>query len=204
MSKNAMNKNIEVEIRALIKDMPALQAKLVAEGRNYHGEYYLHDIYFCQKSCARLEEVEMNEIGSYGLRLRKSKGYDGKKEISLNSKTITKKGDHNAWEEHEVAVSDFTEMAKILMFTEFKPFFELEKTRHHYSLNGLDIFVEDIRDFGSCIEVEKMTNPGKEDEAKSQILALLDELGIDKGSIVPKSVTNLVMQERAFKKEVVI
>lgn len=204
MSKNATSKNIEVEIRALVNDMPALQAKLIAEGGKYHGEYYLHDIYFCQKRCTRLEEVEMNEVGSYGLRLRKSKDYDGKKETSLNSKTITKKGDHNAWEEHEVTVSDFAETAKILMLTEFKPFFELEKTRHHYSLDGLDIFVEDIKDFGYCVEVEKMTTSGKEDEAKNQILTLLNKLGIDKDNIVPKSITNLIMKERAFKKEVVI
>ncbi len=204
MPNNFVEKNIEVEVRALVKTMTVLQDKLISESGKYHGEYCLHDIYFCRKDCARLEEVEMNEINSYGLRLRKSKDYDGKKETLLNSKTITRKGDHNAWEEHEVMVSDFMETAKILMLTEFKPFFELKKTRHHYTLDSLDIFIEDIKDFGCCVEVEKMTTPGKEDEAKNQIFKLLGKLGIEKKSIVPKSVTNLIMKERAFKKTVVI
>lgn len=204
MTNNSTKENIEVEIRALVEDIGRLQKQLISQGGKYHGEYYLHDIYFCRKEYTRLEEVEMNKVGSYGLRLRKSKDYDGKREVTLNSKTITKEGDHNAWEEHEVAIGDFVESAKILLLTEFKPFFELEKTRHHYILDGFDIFVEDIKDFGYCIEVEKMTAPGNEEEAKNQILTLLGRLEIESDKIVPKSVTNLVMQERAFKQSIEI
>src|SRR3989339_1524341 len=150
MANHSTKENIEVEIRALVENISPLQKAIISQGGKYHGEYYLHDIYFCRKEYTQLKEVEMNKVGSYGLRLRKSKDYGGKRETTLNSKTITKEDDHNAWEEHEVAVGDFVEAAKILLLTEFKPFFELEKTRHHYVLDGFDIFVEDIKDFGCC------------------------------------------------------
>lgn len=204
MVNNPTKENIEVEIRALVEDIGLLRKQLISQGGKYHGEYYLHDIYFCRREYTRLKEVEMNKVGSYGLRLRNSKDYDGKLEATLNSKTITKEGDHNAWEEHEIAVGDFVEAAKILLLTEFKPFFELEKTRHRYVLDGFDIFVEDIKDFGCCIEVEIMTVPGHEEEAKNQILTLLDRLGIKSDQIVAKSVTNLIMHERAFKQSIKI
>lgn len=200
MSANSEN-NIEVELRALVKDLEALKKNIAKMGAEYVGSSSLHDIYFCDKSITTIEGAEMNEVGSYSLRLRKY-SKDGTKSTTLNTKTITKKGDHNAWEEHETEVENFSEAAKILSLTEFKPFFELQKTRHEYKLNNIGIFVEDIKDFGGAIEVEILTKPGTEEESKKTILELLIKLGLSKNDVVPKSVTNIVMKERAFKSDI--
>ena len=204
MKKNSRKKNIEVEIRALINNISKLRKKLEKSRATYKGEFYLRDIYFCNKSYDSLKDVEMDDVGSYGLRLRKSKDEKGKWKITLNVKAITSKGDHNAWEEREIEVSNLKEAAKILLLTEFKPFFELEKTRYHYTQAGLDIFLENISDFGSCIEIEKMVERGMEDKAKKKIISFLEQLGINNKSIVPKSVTNIIMQKRAFKSKIKI
>lgn len=193
-----MKNNIEVELRALVKNPVITRKNIEKSGAKYIGSSTLHDIYFCSKPISSAEEAEMDEVGSYSLRLRKY-SKNNAKSITLNTKTITKKGDHNAWEEHETEVKDFSETAKILLTTEFKPFFELKKTRYEYKLGNLGIFVEDIEDFGGALEIEILTTLGTEEKAKNKILEFLAKIGVPKESVVPKSVTNIVMKQRAFK-----
>lgn len=200
MSKST-NNHIEVELRALVKDLSLLKQNIEKSGAKYIGLSSLHDIYFCNKAFSSTEEAEMNEVGSYSVRLRKfSQGK--RKSITLNIKVITTKGDHHAWEEHESEVKDFSEAAKILSLTEFKPFFELKKIRYEYKLGEFGIFIEDIENFGGGIEIEILTTPGDEEESKEKILKFLIELGLSKDDIVPKSITNIVMKQRAFKSKI--
>ena len=197
-----MEKNIEVELRALVKNAKDFQEKLKEKGAVYQNSSYLCDIYFCEKNASSVEDVEMDEVGSYSLRLRVARK-DDKEEITLNTKTITNEGDHNAWEEHEIVVDSFKEAAKIMLMTEFKPFFKLEKHRHTYVINDMEVLVEDITDFGGAIEVEIMCVPGEEEESKAKIKNLLiTDLGLRESDIVPKSVTNIIMKQRAFNQEI--
>lgn len=198
----SMEKNIEVELRALVKNAKDFQEKLKEKGAVYQNSSYLCDIYFCEKNASSVEDVEMDEVGSYSLRLRVARK-DDKEEITLNTKTITNEGDHNAWEEHEIVVDSFNEAAKIMLMTEFKPFFKLEKHRHTYVINDMEVLVEDITDFGGAIEVEIMCVPGEEKESKVKIKNLLiTDLGLRESDIVPKSVTNIIMKQRAFNQEI--
>jgi len=197
-----MEKNIEVELRALVKDAELFQNQLKEKGAEYKNSSYLCDIYFCEKNATAVADVEMDEIGSYSLRLRVARKNDVET-ITINTKTITNTGDHNAWEEHEIIVDNFKEAALILSMTEFKPFFKLEKHRHTYIINEMEVLVEDITDFGGAIEVEIMCAPGDEERSKSQIKSLLlNELGLSESDIVPKSVTNIIMKQRAFNQKI--
>lgn len=192
-------KNIEVELRSLVSDIEEIKKNLEKKGIKNLRKVYLYDIYYCAKNINKLKEVEMNNIGSYSLRLRKMKEGDKREKIYLNTKTITKKGDHNAWEEHETQVSNFNEMQEILKMIGFKYFFKLEKNRFYYKYKDLNIFLDEINDFGACIEVEKIVAKGNEDNAKLNIKNFLNSIGIKKKDIVAKSVTSLVMKARAFK-----
>ncbi|MBP9749524.1 MAG: CYTH domain-containing protein [Candidatus Pacebacteria bacterium] len=112
---------------------------------------------------------------------------------------MTTEGDHTAWEEHEVKIENFREAALILATTKFMPFFALEKHRHTYEFDGMKILVEEITDFGGAIEAEIMCIPGKEEPLKAKIRNLLiHELGLNELEIVPKSVTNIILKQRAF------
>lgn len=201
-NQNTATKNIEVEIRARIEDIGTFKNILKEQGAEFNTSVYICDIYFCSRAAAKVEDVEMDAVGSYSLRLRKAKKGDEKERVTLNTKTIINHGDHNAWEEHEVAVDDFSEVAKILNTTEFKPFFKLEKTRYTYRLNDMEICVEDIADFGGAVEVEIMCASGNESSAKEKIKAFLKQCNIGEDKIVPKSITNIIMKERAFKQEI--
>jgi len=196
------SKTIEVEIRARLDDVDGFKRALVGCKAKYNEKIYLHDIYFCNREAKSIEDVEMNVVGSYSLRLRKQKKERHKEKLTVNTKTIISHGDHNAWEEHETEISDFFEAAEILNTTEFKPFFELEKTRYIYLLDGMEICVEEIKDFGGAVEVEIMCESGEEVEAKKRIKAFLSKCNVEKDLIVPKSITNIIMKERAFKKAI--
>lgn len=198
-----MQKNIEVELRALLGNTKDFQEKLKQKGAEYKYSSYIRDIYFCDKKVLSVAEVEMNEVGSYSLRLRLDRK-GGLEVVSLNTKTITAYGDHHAWEEHQIAVDNFQEAAMILSRTEFKPFFELEKQRHTYHYAEMEILVEDITDFGGAVEVEIMCAPGEEEVSKVKIKNfLIEDLGLLETEILPKSVTNIVMKQRAFEREII-
>lgn len=199
-----MEKNIEVEIRACVDDAGILAKELEKRRAKFVASAYICDIYFCNKAAMKVEDVEMDAIGSYSLRLRVSEKNKQGKHITLNTKTITNHGDHNAWEEHEVEVDDFSEAAKILKTTEFKPFFKLEKTRHIYHFDDMEVCIEDITDFGGAIEVEIMCAPGAEKQSKEKIKLFLRDIGINEDKIVPKSITNIIMKERAFRQKIEI
>lgn len=200
---NTNKKNIEVELRALVKNDKELVKKIKSKGAKLIKETIIHDIYFCLKNQNTIKEVEMNKVGSYSLRLRKSIEKN-KTVISINTKSIIKESDYNAWEEHETIVESFDEMAKILLATEFKPFFELKKKRKEYKLAEINISLEEIEYFGSSIEVEIMTTAGQEKSAKDRLKKLLSDLGISDKDIVSKSITNIIMRQRAFKSKIAI
>ena len=170
MSNNKKN-NIEVEVRALVKNLDETAKNIIKSNGKYLGYYSIHDIYFCKKEIDDLIKVEMKEVGSYGLRVRKLIN-DQKTEITINTKVIIKEDDHNAWREHEVVVENFEDIFHILENTEFKAFFELKKVRHHYKLNDFDIFLEDISNFSSGIEIEKMANINNKEKVKRKYLHL--------------------------------
>ncbi len=193
-----MVKNIEVELRALISDLKEFKKAILQRGALFSKTSYIHDIYFCNRSAQTIFDVEMHEIGSYSLRLRKRKEGDTT-QLSLNTKTITHTGDHHAWEEHEIHVSDFDETASLLNAIGFKSFFTLEKNRHTYTLDDMEINIEDIVDFGSALEIEIMAFSGEEEVNKKKIRDFLTSMGIPEDNILPKSITNIIMKERAFK-----
>lgn len=199
------SKNIEVEIRARLDDIANFRGIVEKLEAKPVTSLYVCDIYFCKKTAKKVEDVEMDEVGSYSLRLRKLKKGTSTEKFTINTKTITNHADHNAWEEHEVEVSDFSEAAKIFNTTEFKPFFKLEKERFVYTLDNMEICVEDIIEFGGAVEIEIMCSNNEEAaDAKEKIKDFLHKCGINDASIVPKSITNIIMKERAFKQEIAI
>jgi hypothetical protein len=120
----------EVEIRALFKegDKAAIREKILRLGVISKGLSSIHDVYYCDKSCQKVEDAEMNQVGSYSVRIRKELK-DGDTAISYNKKTITTEGDHNSWKEKEEPRGDFEEANQEMIAGGYKFFFELNKER---------------------------------------------------------------------------
>lgn len=188
----------EVELRALLKEKEHQQIfeKLKSVGAVLKDEESLTDIYFCPKEVNSFSGVEMDDVGSFGLRLRKTIK-DNHARNDLNIKIITSFADHHAWEEHEVKIDSFNGMKAILKGMGFKPFVTIEKKRSNYLYHNMLVIAEDIKDFGLGIEVEIKTSYEKREEAKEEIKKFLKSIGIGEEKIVPKSITNIIMRERA-------
>ncbi len=122
------NKNREIEIRAILEEVQAMTIlKQLEDGEgDYLGEEIITDLYFCKNEVKELSEVEMNEVGSYSLRLRE-KEKNGVKNTDLNIKVITNYRDHGVLDEHETAIGSLEETYMILKTIGLKPFFRLKK-----------------------------------------------------------------------------
>lgn len=198
-----MQKTQEVEIRVLIPEqgLPPLLSRLDELGAQKGQTKKIRDAYFCRKAFKSFDETEMNEVGSYSLRLRQEICMNQSR-ILLNSKTINNHGDHGSWEEHEVEVADFASAWHVLTRTEFQCFFELQKKRTLYTLGDVTINVEDIRGHGCCVELEILSTHDAQDEARTKLMETLDTLTVDKNNVVEKSVTNALMHKLAFQQHI--
>jgi adenylate cyclase class IV len=68
----------------------------------------------------------------------------------------------------------------------------------------MKICVENIVDFGGAVEIEIMCSLGEENKNKQKIINFFKQCNIDDTKIVPKSITNIIMKERAFKRKISI
>lgn len=194
-----MDKKHEVEYRALI-EIKTFE-NLLNDGKSkfaesFHGPLIIHDTYFCQKNVKSFNEVEMDKVDSYSLRLRREIK-NNITTVTLNTKTIKKEGDHNAWLENEVGVSSYEECKKILETIGFKIFFELKKKRFSFQDGEINVYLEDIDDFQPAIEVEILTSFDGTEKAKRKLLDYFNQNNIEQKAILEKSITNLLMRKKA-------
>ncbi len=190
----------EVEKRALLNSSEyiAIKEKLERLGASKNGKIHLKDVYFCSNNVRSFSEVEMDAVGSFSLRIREqSKNEKDPEEVTINAKIITRKGDHNSWEEHETKVRSAYEASAIFKAIGFKPFCTIEKDRLTYKLDGVNILLEDIKDFGLGIEAEIITTKDESDAAKAKIDNTMAKIGITNSKIVEKSITNIIMREKS-------
>ncbi len=188
----------EVEVRAILpkERMSKFLASVQENCLVKHDPIRIIDTYYCPVAVHSFEEIEMDAVGSFSLRLRQQTSPDGTV-VELNSKVITSTGDHSAWDEHEVLVSSFDDADALLRGIGFKPFFTLKKTRTVFDFEGLNLCLEDIDDFGLGIEVEVMTDDAGVDSAKQRIYDFLKSHGVEQDDIVEKTITNMLMHKWA-------
>jgi len=191
-----MSQKQEVEIRAKVSFEAGEKVikNLVEMGAKYSNSAQIDDMYYCPKTVKDFSETEMDEIGSYSLRLRSSSKNGKEPKFSINTKVITSFGDHSAWDEFESEITSLEQMAHILDTLSFKKFFEISKKRESYEIDDIKMEIEEVKDFGYVIEAEIMSEASESAGAKQRILDLFDKLKIARADIFPKSATNYLMR----------
>lgn len=184
---------MEIEERAFIDSFSKVEQRLKDLGFKQERKVKIADHYFCREEDSTVEDVAMDEPGSYGLRIR-----ERGEEAELNCKVIRWDGDHNAFQEHETSIESAEETRDILDAIGFKNFCTLEKERTVYeSPDGVvEVNLEDFPDFPDVIEIEIVTDDNIE-EARERISTLLDKLHVTEK--IEKSITLLYFQENAFQ-----
>lgn len=193
-----METNQEIEKRALLsaEQLSQFRQKLEGMGAKQVAESRIHDVYFCPKAVKSFSELEMNEVGSYSLRLREEE--EGRSsEKTMNTKVITSKGDHNSWAEHEITVDSIETAGKILETMGFRPFCDIDKKRKTFKVGRMSVLLEDIRDFGFGVEVEILSSKEDSEKAKREIDDFFKSAGVKDDQIVAKSITNIIMKSKS-------
>ena len=193
--REANVRRTEVEIRALVGDVGGVRSTLEELGAKKVRTCYIRDSYFCNAAADQWEQVEMNSVGSFSLRLRKVRS-DDETAYEINTKTITTEGDHGAWEEHETRVACGEEAQSIFLAIGFKKFAEIRKWRQEYDYRGKRVAIDSIEGFGHSIEIEEVVDGSDVERARKEVRELLEWIGVEEEEIVDKSVTNMVMERR--------
>lgn len=198
MSTNNLNLQ-EIEIRATltVDQYQSIKSKLIELDAVIVKTEYIKDDYWCKSSARSFEDIKMDAVGTYSLRTRYRKSGD-KEKSDLNIKVITTESDHNAWDEHEVVVDNYTSVTNILKALSHKVFFRLEKDRETYEAKGFTIVLENIKDYGYVMEVEKMGLAEDSERIKGEIKSFMTEvLGIVDSQILAKTINYILMQEKS-------
>jgi predicted adenylyl cyclase CyaB len=193
-----METNQEIEKRALLsaEQLAQFKKKLESMGAKQVAESRIHDVYFCPNAVKSFSELEMNEVGSYSLRLRDEE--EGKSsEKTINTKVITSKGDHNSWVEYEITIDSIETAGKIIETIGFKPFCDIDKKRKTFKVGRMSVLLEDIRDFGFGVEVEILSSKEDSDKAKKEIDDFFRAVGVREDQVVSKSITNIIMRAKS-------
>lgn len=159
-------KGKEIEVKVPV-DLQEAQRKIKEKGGKFRKKVNQKDLYFKTSD----EEKEI-------LRVRKT---DGK--TILGYKEI-EKSDKSVFNELEVEVIDSDKMIDILDNLGFDEKVEIQKDRWYYDLDGVTLELNDIKDLGSYLDFEVISDD--EDKAKEKIYRVMNELDYSKDDIEPR------------------
>ena len=159
-------KGKEIEVKVPV-DLQEAQRKIKEKGGKFRKKVNQKDLYFKTSD----EEKEI-------LRVRKT---DGK--TILGYKKI-EKSDNSVFNELEVEVIDSDKMIDILDNLGFEEKVEIQKDRWYYDLDGVTLELNDIKDLGSYLDFEVISDDEK--EAKEKIYGAMNELDYSKDDIEPR------------------
>jgi len=191
-----MTKSIEVEVRILLKNRPAVEREIKKRGAKMVYFEKLKDYWYCPNHAKNFEQASTDKTG-FALRIRKSiDNYTGKQTATLECKTLCNGKDHAMCNEYCVDLQDTDQMRKILQSIGLREFLVINKERTIYQLDETKFCFDDIEGVGRGLEIEIMTRTDVE-KTHQRLVNLALDLGIAKQEILEKSLTYLAMKKLA-------
>ena len=173
---------LEVEVKARVDDLDAIEGKLGPMGFELVGEEEHYDVYFGHPSRDFGETDE-------ALRLRTiTKG--GKERMVLTYKGPKVDPGTKTREEAEVEV--VADPTRLLEGVGFEQVITIGKVRRKYKKGDLEVCLDRVPGLGSFVEIECMSR--ELDEARDRVMALAKELGLEE--LERLSYLELFMQEK--------
>lgn len=190
--KKPLKQEHEIEIRFATTKRKAIEEKLLKMDAKiiYHG--HIIDHWYAPNFIKNMRQKDkFYESGKgYGIRIREQDdGYTGKITASLEVKKLAYPPSHEVCLEEEIEVESFEKTDNFLRLIEEKEMTVLDKERLIYKYRDFKIVIDDIKNFKTGIEIEKVT-----DKPHTKIIAemkkLAEMLGLDvEKEITDKSVT---------------
>lgn len=176
---------MEIELRAKVTDQKLLEAKLnglpgITQKKS--GERQV-DIYFKQEN-----DTERKLI----IRIRKN--YTNNKAI-LTFKGKAKGPVDIAWHDFDTPIEDPDKLEKVLVNNGYVYVCLIDKVRQSFAYGEFEINVDNIRDLGIFVEIEKLGEESDVEVVKKEIVALLNKLGIEEKEIIKQGYVQLMVSK---------
>ncbi len=189
---------IEVELRAKVANLNALEEKVKALGAKYAYSMLNIDEYYL--TAADAAEFEKNPTaaatpkgGVVRIRTLSREGKEGKSTL-LTIKTV-KGGDLAVRQELQVHTSDARETQRILEYFGCKKILTLTKNRKIYNLGEVGILLDDINELGAWVEVSIEGAHVDAEPARAELLRTLEKMGFAKSEAESKGYYNLAAEK---------
>ena len=161
----------EVEVKAHVRNKQELTSRLREQGALFSNGVTQNDTVYVKE----IGSLEMFLANTFFLRIRETgeqttftlKYHPGRNSSDIYSMPI----------EHEVLVSDATELQTMLTLLGFVPAMQIIKTRETAHIGEYEICMDEVEGLGSFIELEKIIDPEHDtepviDEMKRFLLGL--------------------------------
>jgi predicted adenylyl cyclase CyaB len=198
--ENKSEEEKEYEIRYLLNDRGAFEEKLRQKGAKLKGYSHMVDYWFVPKFIKSKEQKEefFESAKGYVLRIRETEdSYSGKVNFRLEVKKLVKPYKYEACLEGSIEVKDYENTKKFLRLANHKQIVKIDKTRTIYILNDIKVSIDEITDYKTAVELEKVSSDDAE-KVVSMLQFTAKNLGLrKKANITDKSIVHQAMSELA-------
>ncbi len=176
---------MEIELRAKVNNQSLLEKKLnelsgIKEKKTNERQV---DIYLKHK-----EDKERKMI----IRLRKN--YKNNNAILTFKGSAPNNKEDIAWEDYDTPIKNPDKLERLLINNGYVYVCLVDKVRQSFLYKDYEINIDNIRDLGVFIEIEKKGEEENIDQIKNEILNLLIKLGIKENEIINKGYVQLVIE----------
>lgn len=180
-----MCKSMEIELRARVKNQEELEKKLSALAgiKEKDGGGRQVDVYLKHEKDAERKLV---------VRIRKN--YQEDKAILTFKGSPPKDKDDTAWHDFDVEINNPDDLERLLTNNGFVYVCIIDKVRQSFAFKDFEINIDNIRDLGLFIEVEKKAGEEEIENVKNEISALLEQVGIGEKDLVKKGYVPLMLE----------
>lgn len=178
---------MEVETRAKIKDLSLLEEKL----SSLHG---VEENFSNKRQVDIYLKHEQDEHRNMILRIRKN--YEEKSAL-LTFKAKSPVGyNDGSWQDFDTEIKDPEKLERLLTKNGYVYVCLIDKVRQSFEYQDMEINIDNIRDLGVFVEVEKnVESEGQIQGAQEEIKKVLFDLGIEKEDVVEKGYVQLMLEE---------
>lgn len=170
----------EIEVKAKLKDKETLLKHLKDIGVVMHDTKYQKDTIYWPND---IKNPSAHLYSRNFLRIREQKIGDKKKVLFTLKKSLENQLDST---EHEIEIKeeDIPKMFLIFELLGFYKFITVEKERTNANIGDIEICIDDVKDLGSFIELEKFGEQNETEKIHKELYDMLESLGIKKEDYV--------------------
>jgi len=176
---------MEIELRARVQNLSLLEEKIKSlEGvEEKKSEERQTDIYM---------KHENDETRKMIIRIRKK--YNKEQAILTFKGSAPKNQEDIAWEDFDTAIENPDNLERLLINNGYTYVCLIDKVRQSFQYKEFEINIDNVRDLGIFIEIEKNANENEIQNVKNEITNLLNQLGIQNDDLITKGYVPLMIE----------